>query len=304
MAILEAILLGGAADALANSGVKVPMANYGVRSLLGKRYGEVLDEGPALKLPYVEDIELFPYEHRSRDVTAEVNSSDRQGLKITVRIQYRPARILVRKTFAQVSETLITDGLSGFIKSEVGIVAATKPGVTFISKREALQYLIKSVLVLSEVPHLVPHKYNAAKYPQGKKVLPKNRLSFYSDMEVQENLRKHFQEEMVSTNLSPVERLHAIEILDVVLENIEFNKKTQDAFDEEIQAKAKNAAIEQRMQKTTEIMKKVIDVFELEPEKAADFALVQVGLAEKKVQTFEGLKGAFNFALGKGKGGA
>lgn len=277
----------------------IPKAHYGVRLILGRRISKmsdvvrfffgkgVRDEGFCLKIPFLEKIELFPYELATIPINANVFSSDKLEITVCGSVQFRPDRGLLEKTYAEMSENTIKVGLVDAVESELGKIAGSKEGDAFIQSREELENLINCVLRLNIPPHYGPSDYSTqGGLCDNGEIPPEKRIEFYrlNRKKIREMLDGEAKEVFLR---STIEERYGFDIATFALSKVDFSAATKKALEEKRQAKAHAEAVSEKVN-----MMKALKGEGLSPEDANNASDVALGKATRQVHSFEGLNGA------------
>ncbi|MBI2046371.1 MAG: hypothetical protein HYT28_03060 [Parcubacteria group bacterium] len=283
----------------------IPKAHYGVRLILGRRISKmsgvgrfffgkgVCDEGLRLKIPFLEKIELFPYELATIPIDVKVFSSDKLEITVQGSVQFRPDKELLEKIYAEMSENAIKVGLVDAVEYELGNIAGSKEGDVFIQSREELGNLINCVLRLKVPPHYEPHKYSTQEdlYCENGEIQPEKRIEFYkiNKKKIREMLDGEAQE---VTLRSPIEERYGFDIVTFALARVDFSAATKKALEEKRQAEARADIMPEKIK-----MMQLLGDKGLTPEQANNASDVMLGkAAPRQVHSFEfegleGLKG-------------
>src|SRR3989344_2923299 len=267
-----------------SSAVIVPKVHSGVVLRFNarpKKGARVLHEGLHFLIPFIETVELFSYELVTLDVDETFFTSDRLEVRMKGSVQWRPDRELLKDVFIGGSEEAITNGLRDTIKSELGKVAGTKDGNTFITDREAVDLLINALLRLGApfLPELTPeHRFDQCCPPKEK--------SSASSRAAEIKVLLAVESERIQDR-SEVEKLFGIDIMRFSLADVGFSKAVTEAFERKKEAEAKREAAKAKLG--------VIGQYRevgLEPREALAAAEVSLGEGtQRKVFSLEGLSG-------------
>jgi len=313
--------------AILTSLVRVPTINYGVVLRWGKRTERVFDEGLHLIIPFgIETVLLVPYD--LREISFEGKDSlktvteDRVMVEIEGQLQYRPANIKtmdetgVRQLILRFLETTgdkITTGLLGAIKDGLGSVAGVTTSDKFIRDREALSFLIDSLLRLGTTPHLSPIPYPDSNHPKHGEVWiddiptptippgnrriripvdsPEDRLDFYK---ANRGIIRDLLRGTTSGSNSFLELRYGIDIMTLTISKVSFSTKVIEAMERQREELAKRDAINVQVEQVIEGSKKLRDKTggSLTREQANDVMGVLTGTAKpRNITDIRGLKG-------------
>lgn len=298
---ISAFILFAVVFLLLDAYAVVPKAHYGVRLILGRRISKmsnvakfffgkgVRDEGFCLKIPFLEEIEIFPYELQTTPIKVRVFSKDRLEITVEGSVQHRPDRALVEKIYAEMSEDAIRIGLVDAVESELGKIAGSKEGDVFIQSREELENLINCVLRLNIPPHHGPSGYSTqGDLCDNGEIPPEKRIEFYKQnrKKIRETLDGEAKEVFLR---STIEERYGFDIVTFALSKVDFSPETKKALEEKRQAKAHTEAAQEKI-----TMMKMLQEQGLSPEKANNASDVALKQATRLIYSLEleGLKGA------------
>lgn len=277
-----------------NSAVRVPTFHYGAVRRFKKLTGRFLEPGLHFVLPLIDDVitetvdgECMTSDLRMTAIEAEMVSKDKLKIAIKGSVQWRIDFGLI-PTFINVDKDTILRGLMDAVKSELSVIAGSKEGEAFITKRQPIQDLINCVLRLKTPPHQVPCNFGA----EEKDVAPENRLEFY------ERHMNRIKSEYISRekervgDRSKIEIRYGIDIETFELAEVTFTEKTLEAFEKKQQEASKMQAAQVNADKKIELTRQYKELG-LSPREAANEASVTVGQATKRVESLEGLEGIF-----------
>lgn len=278
--------------------VIIPKAHYGVRLILGRRISKisfpmrwilgegVRDEGWYLKIPFLEKIEIFPYELNTISIKVKVFSKDRLEITVEGSVQYRPDKNLVEKIYAEMSEDAIKVGLVDAVESELGKIAGSKEADMFIQSREELESLINCVLRLSVPPHHDPSGYSSqGGLCEGGEISPEKRIEFYkvNRKKIRETLDGETKEVFLR---SVTEERYGFDIVTYALARVDFSPETKKALEEKRQAQAYMEAAKEKVN-----IMKMLKKEGLTPEEANNASDVALKKATRQVYSLEGVEG-------------
>lgn len=267
--VLAVLLLRGA--------IVIPTVNYGVVLRFKKRTGRVLDEGLNFILPFVDSAELFKYEIVTTPIEESFFSRDNLQIIIKGSVQWSPDKKLLKSVFIERSEEAIKEGLVAAIKSELGIIAGTKPGSAFIKSREAISLLINSVLRMQTPPHLDPLLG----------IELSKRLKYYEDHSI--GVRFHLREEhRMTEDRSDLEERYGIDVLEFALADVDFSPETKKQMELAKQTEAKLKADELEAKKKIDLVDR-FKTMGLDPQAANNAAEVLMDQADRRIFSLEGL---------------
>lgn len=259
---------------LCRAAVIVPTVHYGVVLRFKKRTGRVLDEGLHFVLPFIDSVELFAYEVVTASIEESFFSKDNLQVIIKGAVQWRPDQKLY-DVFIERSESTISEGLTAAIKSELGIIAGTKPAAAFIKSREAISDLINCILRMNEPFHVI-HQ-----------LPPPKRLKFYEENGI--NIRAHLREEhRLTDDRSQVEAAYGIDVMEFALADVDFTPETKKQLELKKQTEAKLKADELES-KTKEKLIVKYKALGLDPQAANNAAEVTMDQAKRSIISVEGL---------------
>ena len=314
--------------AILTSLVRVPTINYGVVLRWGRRTKRVFDEGLHIIIPFgIETVLLVPYD--LREISFEDNGSlktvteDRVVVEIEGQLQYRPANIKTMDEtgdqqlilrFLETTGDKITTGLLGAIKDGLGSVAGVTTSDKFIRDREALGFLIDSLLRLETTPHLNPIPYPDPNHPKHGEVWiadiptltippgnrriripvdsPEDRLDFYKMN--RGTIRDLLKETTSSGSTSSLELRYGIDIMTLTISKVSFSPKVIEAMEKQREERAKQEALVVQVEQVVTGSKRLRDKNggNLTREQANDVMGVLTGTAKpRNIQEIRGLKG-------------
>jgi len=247
-----------------DSFVIIPGPNFGVHLRFGKRTGRIYEEGFGWKIPFIDTVQLFSTELTTIPVGAEFTTTDKLQISIKGTLQFRAdPRISDDKrdidenardrkgknTFFSMSEDIIKEGIEDALKSLLGGLGGTYEGKQFIKNRQALGDMINSILRLA-IPLHLNHNPITCGRPGCKlkeqKVSVSKLKNFYNThwREVQESLKG---EKNRTEECSRYELRYGIDIETFALATVKFSQKTEEAFETDQQAKAREEAFEHKL---------------------------------------------------------
>lgn len=313
MEILILILfLAGVGVLLSDVFVMVPAYHFGVVERFGKRQPGIKYEGLRKKLPFIDVVQLISMELSEADVSVVFTTKDKLQLTCIGSLQYKPDPTITdtgdetgRNVFITMSEEIITSGIVDAIKAKLGALGGVKGGKDFIENRHALADIINCFFRLETPPHMehdpltceVPN-CKFPPFPPGS-VKAADLMDFYKQHRVSVK-EKLDAEKNVLTN-SPIEKRYGIDIVYYALSDIAFSKATQEAFEKERQAKAREEAFKIKLKMAKDTAKDLGAPAQVALN-AADISLDPS--IDKKIISVEGEAGILGGILGAlGKGG-
>lgn len=281
--------------------VVVPGAHYGVHLRFGKRTGRIYKEGLGLKIPFIDQVELFSTELDKIEVNVTFTSKDKLQLILNGSLQYRPDPRLSdgegRNTFFAMSEQIVKDGIEDAIQALLGGLGGVYEGEKFIESRQALGSLINAILRLDIPPHLrhdtrtcgvqgcnLPEKIDAPQL-----------IEYYNDhwREVKRNIDEESQH---PDSYSVFENRYGIDIETFALAVVDFSEETKRAFEKEKQAEASKRAFQHKLGMAGEVRRALPDATAQQVLNAADVSLDPN--IKKQVISVEGDAGVLGGFLG------
>ncbi|PIP73162.1 MAG: hypothetical protein COW88_02835 [Candidatus Lloydbacteria bacterium CG22_combo_CG10-13_8_21_14_all_47_15] len=297
MGLVTVLLLFVIFLALLDSFVMVPKAHYGLPILFGKRWRSEVDEGFHFRIPWAEQIELYPYELNTLQIKVKVFSMDKIEIEVEGSVQYRPDRLLLRDKYATMSENAIQIGLIDAVESELGKIAGTKDANIFVESRQELEDIINATLRCSNPPHLNPRAYEP-QYAGNGDVPPDDRIAFYKKHHRQ--IREELEREKGHPEMwSVIELRYGFDIEVYALSKVDFTAETKKSLEEKRQAEAHVAAVDVEFKKRLSYTGKLITKG-LPPQEANNAAEVALGKATRQIHSIEGVKGAIQINMPKG----
>lgn len=251
---------------LSDSFIQIPAYHYGIVERFGKRTGRILLEGLKFKLPFIEKVELISMQLFEIDVTATFTTLDRLNITCLGSLQYKPDPEIKdskgRNIFITISEEIINSGIADTIQAKLGALGGVKTGDDFIKNRHALSDIINCFLRLETPPHINHDPQNCrvqgckfSKCPPG--MIDANKLmDFYSQHWV---LIKELLDEEKKKVLdrSSVEKRYGIDIEYFALSDIKFSKETQESFEKDKQAEAREKAFKKKIKMAKSAVKEL-----------------------------------------------
>lgn len=298
---------------LLNSLVMIPTVCFAVVTRFKKRVKDaagkykILEEGLNLIFPFIDNVEIFSKKSEPKSVSVNVFSEDRLPIVVNGLVEWKIDRPDI---FIELKEGTVIERITAAVKSELGKVAGTKDGDTFIKLRAELEALINCVLRLPRRPdHWVNLKDSSFKMGEinlkgfrgekRKKLKPKkwktpalnkekelDVIGFYKEnvTRIQILLRS---ESKIPEQRSLIEELYGIDVIGFRLEDVDYTEATKKALEKERQTKADMKAAEVRM-KTKLQMTKDFQGSGLSPQEALNATETTVGDGERRIISMEG----------------
>ena len=197
-----------------------------------------ISEGPFIKIPLIETVELFSTELQLDDFETVVKTKDHLILRVSGATQYTPDRNLL-SAYQKKDETRVND-FANFIKNELSILAGSKGGRDFFARWYATFLLINCVLRLKEIPHEFPRVVRGDLSPDP--IPLDQRLDFYDDHgpEIEKLLNKDRKK---TRERSKVEETYGIYIWIFHLVKLDFTPEARAALKREERTESSALAI-------------------------------------------------------------
>lgn len=245
-------------------------------------------------------------------------SKDSIEVRVKGSVQWIPDASHLSDVFITRSEQAITDGLVDAVKSVLGTIAGLKKARSYVESREAIELLINDALRLDPTSANYPLRgklgaarfdccivepsaeqtksIDQAKADQEAEQARKEELRHALDEaeQARKELRHALDEESEPDHkheLSAVEKLYGIDIFRFALADVDFDEKTRNALQLEVQTGLELAAQELRSNATVDRAKKLKDALDLEGREALNAEQVIQGQATKEVRSYEGVGG-------------
>lgn len=235
---------------LSDTFVMVPAYHFGVVERFGERLPGIKYEGLRIKLPFIDVVQLISMELSEAGVSVVFTTRDKLQLTCVGSLQYKPDPIIKDRTgrnvFITMSEEIISSGIVDAIKAKLGALGGVKDGEDFIENRHAIGDIINCFFRLEAPPHM-EHDPNTCGVPNCKfplfppgSVEATDLMEFYKQHRVA--VKQNLDTEKGTPTYSAIEERYGIDVVYYALSDIAFSKATQEAFEKERQAKARQEA--------------------------------------------------------------
>ncbi|OGY69507.1 MAG: hypothetical protein A2586_00305 [Candidatus Harrisonbacteria bacterium RIFOXYD1_FULL_40_9] len=214
----------------------VPTYHYGVVTRFSRRTGRCVKEGLRIKIPLIDEIELYDAQIKTTPVSVVVNTEDKQDITVYGSLKWQPDIQLMMR-YTELSEDTLKNGIIDSIKSTLGEIAGNNSSSSFTTNLKIVELLINCTFRLETPPHL----------RSGTVVIKKDILDYYDKRRstidfMLKNDEKHHER-------SPFEERYGIHVVIFDLSDIKLPEKTQASLEKRKQADADTDAAETRMRR-------------------------------------------------------
>ncbi len=255
--------------------VKVPTLNYGIVLRFSRRTGRVLDEGLNFVLPFIDEVELYPYEVATVWVDGSFYCKDRLKVMVKAAVRWKPNLRQLSTIFIENARGDISDDLANTVKSCLGSIAGVSNALDFVHSWDGVGRLLNATLK-SRVP---PHVQQA--------VPLERRLAFY-ESQSGDVLALSEKERQLTRDRSEAENRHGIDILTSIVSELEFTEESRKALEIRGQTEMQLEASTLSHAKKIEMMEKLKEAG-LDSQAAVDSAEATLGHSKKQSFSVTGL---------------
>lgn len=304
--------------------ITIPANHFGVVKRFGGRTRRIMREGFNLKLPLVDSVELISQQLAEITVTAKFTTKDKIQLRYEGSLQYRPDPRIQRlengvnvfvenldepqgvNVFIEMSEEIISSGISDRIKSLLGALGGLNDSEKFIKQREVLKDVVNSMLRAETPPHVNhdPRTCGLTGCTRRKHVDIKDLIGFYQKHRTVIRPRVEGEDgvaEDFDARPSDIELLYGIQIDYFAPADVGFTEETEKALEDQRQAEFRGKAAEEKIRLAAQFKEKL----EASAQVAIDAADTTLDPDVKKqvvsVQGEAGVLGALAALFGRGR---
>ena len=193
----------------------VPTYHYGVVTRFSRRTGRCVKEGLRIKIPLIDEIELYDAQIKTTPVSVVVNTEDKQDITVYGSLKWQPDIQLMMR-YTELSEDTLKNGIIDSIKSTLGEIAGNNSSSSFTTNLKIVELLINCTFRLETPPHL----------RSGTVVIKKDILDYYDKRRstidfMLKNDEKHHER-------SPFEERYGIHVVIFDLSDIKLPEKGVD----------------------------------------------------------------------------